>query len=73
MLMTDEMTHLHGCSPITRGDDEAVESSIPVRYRDGRGGIDLEKVQQDQRKARREVVLAMIRRLTKRWHQRRGD
>lgn len=80
MLISDEMMHLNGGNPITHRnndgvpdpcDDDSSASSIPPRYRDGRGGIDLEQVKCDQRQARRNFVLAMIRHLTKRRHQRR--
>jgi hypothetical protein len=43
-------------------DDSPIES-IPQRYRDGSGGIDLDQVRQDQLRARRQVVQAMLRRL----------
>lgn len=42
---------------------ESLKESISPRYRDGLGGIDLERVKQDQRRARREVFRALIRRL----------
>lgn len=41
--------------------------AIPPRYRDGRGGIALEQVEQDRREARRQLVRAMIRRLGGLW------
>ncbi|MFC4258541.1 hypothetical protein ACFOZ5_05760 [Marinobacter lacisalsi] len=34
--------------------------SIPARYRDQCGGIDLEQVQRDQKEARRQLVRAML-------------
>ena len=43
--------------------------SIPERYRDGNGGIDLEQVRQDQLRARRQVVQAMFRRLKNLWRR----
>ncbi|MEQ5837163.1 hypothetical protein [Marinobacter sp. NFXS9] len=42
---------------------ESLKESISPRYRDGLGGIDLERVKRDQRRARREVFRALIRRL----------
>lgn len=47
-------------------DDSPIES-IPQRYRDGSGGIDLDQVRQDQLRARRQVVQAMLRRLKNSW------
>lgn len=41
--------------------------SIPRRYRDGRGGINLERVRQDQRRARRDLVRAVALRLRAFW------
>lgn len=58
--------------PLTHSDNDDMEEvstndspmeSIPQRYRDGSGGIDLEQVRQDQLRARRQVVQAMVRRL----------
>ncbi|BCB08895.1 hypothetical protein HHSLTHF2_27850 [Vreelandella venusta] len=40
-----------------------LDDAIPPRYRDGRGGIDLEQVQRDRRQAQKQVVRAMLRRL----------
>tara|TARA_R110002020_G_scaffold393308_1_gene603580 strand:- start:1073 stop:1312 length:240 start_codon:yes stop_codon:yes gene_type:complete len=50
--------------------DDSLNESIPSRYRNGRGGIDLERVQLDQNEARRQVIQAMIRRIEKLWRQR---
>ncbi|MBB5321616.1 hypothetical protein [Marinobacter oulmenensis] len=36
------------------------QDTIPRRYRDGRGGINLERVRQDQRRARQQSIRAMI-------------
>lgn len=72
MLISEEMTYFHGGNPIAfRENDDApgrrvndsFDGSIPARYRDGMGGIDIEQVKRDQRRARREFVRAMIRRL----------
>ncbi|PCC97981.1 hypothetical protein EAO82_04565 [Halopseudomonas pelagia] len=45
------------------GIDHTLNDSIPARYQDGRGGIDLEQVRRDQREARRQVLQWVIRRL----------
>ncbi|MCG2581985.1 MAG: hypothetical protein KA296_14025 [Marinobacter sp.] len=71
MLISQEMTYFHGSNPIALRDNDDVSdrlpgSSIPPRYRDGMGGINLEQVRRDQRRARREFVRAMIGRLGKR-------
>lgn len=50
--------------------DDSLKESIPSRYRDGRGGIDLERVRLDQHEARRQVIQAMIRRIEKLWRRR---
>ena len=50
--------------------DDSLKESIPSRYCDGRGGIDLERVQLDQNEARRLVIQAMIRRIEKLWRRR---
>ena len=74
MLISDEMKYFHGGNPLARGVnddvtgqrvDESFEGSIPPRYRDGRGGINMEQVQRDQRQARQELVRAMLHRLAK--------
>lgn len=75
MISSGEVQSIQGGSARSRRDDRDVkewsiedspEGSIPPRYRDGRGGIDLEQVMRDQRAARRQVVRAMIRRLGRR-------
>ncbi len=75
MLLSKEMNYFHGHNPLAfrenddvsgRGVDRLPGNSIPTRYRDGMGGIDLELVRRDQRRARREFVQAMIGRLGKR-------
>ncbi len=40
---------------------EPKEETIPLRYRNGQGGVDIERVRRDQIQARRQVVRAMIR------------
>lgn len=52
-----------------RGVDDPLGEPIPCRYRDGRGGIDLERVRRDQLRARREVVCALLERLKAFWHR----
>ncbi len=72
MLISEEMKYFHGGNPIAfrenddapgRGVDDSFDGSIPPRYRDGLGGIDIEQVKRDQRRARREFVRAMMQRL----------
>lgn len=41
--------------------------AIPRRYRDGRGGIDLERVRGDRLRARQRVISAMLQRLRAMW------
>lgn len=38
------------------------QESIPARYRDGAGGINIEQVERDQRRARQEFVRSLFRR-----------
>lgn len=72
MLISAEKTYLQAGNPLAfRDNDEASDrsvndarqSSIPPRYQDGHGGINIEQVKRDQRRARRDVVRAMMRRL----------
>lgn len=71
MLISAEKTYLRGGYPLAfrehadRNEKESHRSSIPLRYRDGMGGVNLEQVKQDQRRARRDVVRAMIRGLNR--------
>lgn len=70
MMVSEEEQYFQGRGPlIFREDDEVkegnVEDYIPLRYQNGQGGINLEKVRRDQLQARRQVVRAMIRRLEK--------
>lgn len=58
MFNSEDMHHFCGSSRSIR-----LDNTIPPRYQDGRGGIDLEQVQRDRRQAKRQVVRAMIRRL----------
>ncbi|MCL7931600.1 hypothetical protein [Halomonas llamarensis] len=54
--------------PLTRLNKEDVEkegiddkSGIPLRYQDGMGGIDIEKVQREQRQAKQQFIRAILR------------
>ncbi|WP_297794911.1 hypothetical protein [uncultured Marinobacter sp.] len=75
MLISQEMTYFHGSHPVAlRENDEVADrlpgNSIPRRYRNRMGGVNLEQVRRDQRRARSEFVRAMIRRLDKLRHPR---
>ncbi|MBL3558217.1 MULTISPECIES: hypothetical protein [Marinobacter] len=72
MLISEEMKYFHGSNPLAlRDNDDAsgpktgdsCEGSIPARYRSRMGGINLEQVKRDQRRARTELVQAIIHRL----------
>ena len=69
MLISAEKNYLSGGNslafrePADGNAKELHRSSIPLRYRDGMGGINLEQVQRDQRRARRDIVRTMIRSL----------
>lgn len=74
MLISAEKSYLRGGNPLAfrerddvseRDASELRRSSVPLRYRDGMGGINLEQVRQDQRRARRDFVRAMIRGLNR--------
>jgi len=74
MLIPAEKTYLRGGNPLAfrdnddapgRAPSDAPKSNIPPRYRDRMGGINLEQVRRDQRRARREFVRAIIRSLEK--------
>lgn len=65
-----EQNFQHHSSLPRRDNDDSLLGSIPSRYRDGRGGIDLERVRLDQHEARRQVIQAMIRRIEKLWCRR---
>lgn len=62
MYNSGDRHHFYGNRQSIRLDD-----AIPPRYRDARGGIDLEQVQRDRQQAKRQVVQAMIRRLKQLW------
>lgn len=49
--------------------DNARNEVIPIRYRNGRGGIDLEQIQRDRQEARRQVVRAMLGNLGSMWRR----
>lgn len=63
MLITAETRDFEGSKPSAHTDDEA-PGSIPARYRDRMGGINLERVRRDQRRARLQVVRGLIRHLS---------
>ncbi|WP_166254893.1 hypothetical protein [Marinobacter salicampi] len=72
MMISGEAHYGNGDSSLFRQPDTVVDErnvdgspkgTIPNRYRDGLGGINLEQVRQDQRQARRDVVRGMLRRL----------
>ena len=71
MLISAEKTYLRGGNPLAfrehadRNAKESHRSSIPLRYRDGMGGVNLEQVKRDQRRARRDLMRAMIRGLNR--------
>ena len=71
MLISAEKTYLRGGHPLAfrehadRNAKESHRSSIPLRYRDGMGGVNLEQVKRDQRRARRDLMRAMIRGLNR--------
>ena len=78
MLFSSEAHHFQQGEQSTHSDHDDIEEvsttdspteSIPPRYRDRNGGIDLEQVRQDQLRARRQVVQAMLRRLKNLWRR----
>jgi|GEM_PF-726523 len=71
MIFSEKIQYSHG-GALTHGNNDCVgteshdgsrEETIPLRYRNGLGGIDLEQVRRDQLQARQQVVRAMIQRL----------
>jgi hypothetical protein len=74
MMVSATVKHTHHGGPLNRRSNDGVEEraiedsfegAIPLRYRDGHGGIDLEKLRRDQLQARRQAVRAIVRRLKK--------
>ncbi len=74
MMISGEAQYFRNASPLIFRDqdkggsersDDALKVSIPTRYRDGLGGIDLEQVKRDQRRARRQVVRTVLARLSR--------
>ena len=49
--------------------DDSPGESIPHRYRDKSGGINIEQVRKDQLRARQQVVQAALKRFKKIWHR----
>lgn len=72
MMISAGVKYFRGDVPLTRQNDEmekgsvgdSLKGAIPLRYRDVLGGVDIEQVKRDQRRARRQVLAAMIRGLT---------
>lgn len=76
MMISAQPKYFQGSRPMTLREPERTRvgpdqdgsgGSIPQRYRDGRGGINLEQVRRDQRQARQQVVRALVRRFKKLW------
>ncbi|MEX0606312.1 MAG: hypothetical protein WD623_15480 [Marinobacter sp.] len=72
MMVSEEVQYSHCGGPlICRDDDdmdkgcvdESLKETIPHKYRDGRGGINIEQVRRDQRQAQRQFIRSMIRHL----------
>ena len=69
MMMSGEVQYFRGTCPLVARDRDngeagdsnaALKLSIPPRYRDGMGGIDLEQVRRDRRRSRNEVMRGAI-------------
>ena len=76
MSVFEEVQYVNAGIPVAPRDSADAErshasnlpnESIPARYRDGRGGINLEQVRRDQLRARQEWLRAMARRLKALW------
>lgn len=72
MLISEQIKYFQGgVLPAQRNPDDLsgrrvedpLADGIPTRYRDGHGGINLERVKRDQRMARNEFVRAMLQRM----------
>jgi allophanate hydrolase subunit 1 len=68
MMVSKHKPYFNSGDPLTRlnkGDEEKQgvddESAIPLRYQDGLGGIDIEKVQREQRQAKQQFIRAILR------------
>lgn len=78
MLISEEMNDFFGGHPWVRCDNAEEEDrregnapagSIPPRYRDELGGINVEQVRRDQRRARQAFVRSLLRVLGERWRR----
>ena len=76
MSVFEEVQYVNGGIPVALRDSADAEKrragdwpgeSSPTRYRDGRGGINLEQVRRDQLRARQEWLRAGVRRLKALW------
>ncbi|MDR5874634.1 hypothetical protein [Vreelandella gomseomensis] len=68
MMDSKQKPYFNGGDPLTRlnkedeerqGDDD--KTAIPLRYQDGLGGIDIEKVRREQRQAKQQFIRAILR------------
>jgi hypothetical protein len=78
MMISAEVKHFQDSEKLTgkvanevkkSSRSQSPQGNIPARYRNGRGGIDLDRVRRDQRYARQQVVREMVRRLKELWHR----
>lgn len=76
MSVFEEVQYVNSGTPVALRDSADAEKgsannlpneSIPARYRDGRGGINLEQVRRDQLRARQEWLRAVVRRMKALW------
>jgi len=76
MSVFEEVQYVNSGIPVALRDSADAEKgpasnlpneSISARYRDGRGGINLEQVRRDQLRARQEWLRAMVRRTKALW------
>ncbi len=76
MSVFEEVQYVNSGIPVAVRDSADAErsrashlpnESIPARYRDGRGGINLEQVRRDQLRARQEWLQTVVRRLNALW------
>lgn len=76
MSVFEEVQCVNGGAPVALRDSAGTEKgraskppneSIPARYRDGRGGINLEQVRRDQLRARQEWLRAVVRSMKALW------
>jgi hypothetical protein len=76
MSAFEEVQYVNSGAPVALHDSGNAEKgrasdltgeSIPVRYRDGRGGINLEQVRREQLRARQEWLRAVVQRMKALW------